>query len=102
MTESQRSFAARIVRRKKLFLGLSFAGLAGAAAVIAYALIRRSYNPAFEFAPRLVIAVFILLNSRQNLRQYRVAAIFEDIGIGSAGPDAAGPSTPDAPTEARA
>lgn len=81
LTDSQQKFAERIVRRKGLFIVLSFAGLIGAAAVIAYCAIRRFYQPGFEFAPRLVIAVLILLNSRQNLRQYRVASILESLGV---------------------
>lgn len=82
MTQSQLAFAQRVVRRKQLFKALSIAGLLGAAAVIIYVAIRRSHDPGFEIAPRIVIAVFILLNSRQNLRQYRMASILEELGVG--------------------
>lgn len=81
LNPSQLAFAQRVVRRKQLFKGLSIAGLIGAAAVAVYAAIRRSHDPAFEVAPRAVIAVFILLNSRQNLRQYRLAEILERLGV---------------------
>lgn len=77
MTESQQKFAARIVRRKKLFLALSVGGLVVAFAYAAFALWRRSTDPGFLLGPRMVIVLLILLNSRQNLRQYRVAGILE-------------------------
>jgi hypothetical protein len=78
VTDSQQQFAARIVRRKKLFLALSVGGALVAFAYGAFALWQRFTAPDFLLGPRLVIVLLILLNSRQNLRQYRVAGILEE------------------------
>ena len=79
MTESDQRFAFRAMRRKRLFLGLSIAGL-----VIAFALtvlygVLWFRNPAFPIAPRAVIVLLVLLNARQNLRQYKYARILEGL-----------------------
>ncbi len=60
MTDSQTKFAERAVRRKKLFLG-------------------RLTDPGLGIGPRAVIVLLILLNSRQNLRQYRYAGVLESL-----------------------
>jgi ABC-type transport system involved in cytochrome c biogenesis permease subunit len=75
MSDADQRFATRAIRRKRLFLGLSIAGL-----VIAFALtILYGFlwwrNPAFPIAPRAVIVLLVLLNARQNLRQYKYARI---------------------------
>ena len=77
MTDDERRFALRAIRRKRLFLGLSAAGLtiAGALTVLYGCLWWR--NPSYPVAPRAVIVLLILLNARQNLRQYRYARILE-------------------------
>jgi len=75
MTESDRRFAARAIRRKRLFLGLSIAGLAIAFALTVLYGILWWRNPAFPVAPRAVIVLLVLLNARQNLRQYKYARI---------------------------
>jgi len=77
MTEADRRFALRAIRRKRLFLGLSIAGL-----VIAFALtvlygVLWWRNPAFPIAPRAVIVLLVLLNARQNLRQYKYARLLD-------------------------
>jgi hypothetical protein len=77
MTESEERFARRAVRRKRLFLGLSVAGLAVSAALIVLYGILWWRNPAFPIAPRAVIVLLVLLNARQNLRQYRYAGLLE-------------------------
>ena len=75
MIEADERFALRAIRRKGLFLGLSIAGL-----VIAFALtVLYGFlwwrNPAFPIAPRAVIVLLVLLNARQNLRQYKYARL---------------------------
>ena len=40
---------------------------------------RKLHDPAFEVGARMVIIVLVLLNSRQNLRQYRFAGILEKL-----------------------
>ena len=79
MTEAQERFARRAVRRKKLFLGLSVAGLVLAPALAVFYLIRRTTDPAFPIVPRMVIVLLILLNARQNLRQYKYAGLLESL-----------------------
>jgi hypothetical protein len=79
VTDAESRFAARALRRKRLFLVLSIAGLVIAAGLSVYYIARVATNPDFPIGPRLVIVVLILLNARQNLRQYRFAGILEQV-----------------------
>lgn len=81
LTQAERSFVARAVRRGRLFLALSIAGLVIAAGLAVYYTTRKLLDPSFTIGARVVILVLILLNSRQNLRQYRFARILEKIGL---------------------
>ena len=77
-TDAQQRFIARAVRRKKLFLALSIVGIVIAVVLAAYYGFRRLNDPTYPIGPRAVTVVLILLNARQNLRQYRFAAFIED------------------------
>lgn len=77
MTESERRFAERAVRRKGLFLKLAIAGVVIAGGLSVYYAYRTLTDPGFGIGPRAVIILLILLNSRQNLRQYRYAGVLE-------------------------
>jgi hypothetical protein len=77
MTEPDERFALRAIRRKRLFLGLSIAGLSIAFALTALYGVLWWRNPAFPVAPRAVIILLVLLNARQNLRQYKYARLLE-------------------------
>ena len=79
MTDAESRFAARALRRKRLFLALSIAGLVIAAGLSVFYVARRATDPTFPIVPRAVIVVLILLNARQNLRQYRFAGILEQL-----------------------
>ena len=79
MTDAESRFAARALRRKRLFLALSIAGVVIAAGLTTYYVARAANDPAFPIGPRAVIIVLILLNARQNLRQYRFAGILEQV-----------------------
>ena len=79
LTPAERAFAARAVRRGRLFVVLSIAGLVIAAGLAIYYGVRKFQDPGFSIGARVVILVLILLNSRQNLRQYRFAKILEKI-----------------------
>jgi ABC-type transport system involved in cytochrome c biogenesis permease subunit len=75
MTDADQRFALRAIRRKRLFLALSIAGLAIAFALAILYCVLWWRNPAFPIAPRAVIVLLVLLNARQNLRQYKYARI---------------------------
>ena len=77
-TDTQQRFVERALRRKKLFLALSIVGIMIAMILATYYGFRRLNDPTFPIGPPAVIVVLILLNSRQNLRQYRFASFIED------------------------
>ena len=77
-TDTQQRFVERALRRKKLFLALSIVGIMIAMALATYYGFRRLNDPTFPIGSHAVIVVLILLNSRQNLRQYRFASFIED------------------------
>jgi formate-dependent nitrite reductase membrane component NrfD len=78
-TATQQRFVERALRRKKLFLAISIVGIVIAVGLTAYYGIRRLNDPAFPIGSHAVIIVLILLNSRQNLRQYRFVSFIEDL-----------------------
>ena len=87
------AFVRRALRRRPLFLGLSIFGIAVAAGLSCYYVWRRMHDPLFPVAARAVIVVLVLLNARQNLRQYRFAGVLgkvlpADFGGGPGGPAA--------------
>ena len=77
-TDTQQRFVERALRRKKLFLALSIVGIMIAMVLATYYGFRRLNDPTFPIGPHAVIVLLILLNSRQNLRQYRFASFIED------------------------
>ena len=79
MTDAERAFAAKAIRRKRLFLILSNASIAVAALLALVYGVERIRDPGFSIAPRAVIILLILLNARQNLRQHKYAAILEKL-----------------------
>jgi len=79
MTGSEERFAGRAVRRKSLFLALSIAGLAVALGLGVYYARRRAIDPSYPVGARAVIVLLVLLNARQNLRQWRYARVLEGL-----------------------
>ena len=77
MTEAEGRFALRAIRRKRLFLGLSAAGLSIAAALCVLYGFLWWRDPSVPIVPRAVIVLLVLLNARQNLRQYKYARLLE-------------------------
>ena len=75
LTGAERAFVARALRRRRLFLALSVVGVLVAVGLAGYYTWRKLHDPAFAIGSRMVIVVLVLLNSRQNLRQYRFAGI---------------------------
>ena len=82
-TDSQQRFVERALRRKKLFLAISIVGIVIAVGLTAYYAFRRLNDPTYPIGPHAVIVVLILLNSRQNLRQYRFVSFIEDYKKGA-------------------
>ena len=79
LNEIERAFAARAVRRKKVFRVLSIAGIVIAAGLSLFYGWERLHNPSYPIGPRLVLVVLILLNARQNLRQHKYATLLEKL-----------------------
>jgi hypothetical protein len=79
MTESEEAFARRAVRRKLLFLKLSVASLIVAAGLVVLYSTFWLRDHSYPVGPRGVIVLLILLNARQNLRQYRYAGVLEQL-----------------------
>ena len=79
MTEAQERFARRAVRRRPVMLVLSVAGVAVALALAGFYAFRFWRDPAYPIGPRAVIVLLVLLNARQNLRQYRLAGVLEPL-----------------------
>lgn len=80
LTDSEIRFAGRAVRRGRLFLALACGGVAIALALSVFYGYRRWTDPSFPVGPRAVIVLLILLNARQNLRQYRYATLLRKLG----------------------
>ena len=79
MTDAERAFAAKAIRRKELFRKISNVSIAVAVLLAVVYGIERVRDPSFALAPRAVIILLILLNARQNLRQHKYAAILEKL-----------------------
>jgi flagellar biogenesis protein FliO len=79
MTDTERQFAAKAIRRKQLFRTISNVSIAVALLLAVVYGFERLHNPSFQLAPRAVIILLILLNARQNLRQHKYAAILEKL-----------------------
>ena len=79
MNEPEERFALRAIRRQRLFLGLSIAGLVVTFALTVLYGFLWWRNPAFPVGPRAVIILLVLLNARQNLRQYKYARLLQGL-----------------------
>jgi hypothetical protein len=79
MSDVECAFAERAIRRKRVFWVLSMVSVGVAALLAVIVVAARLRNPSFAIGPRLVIVLLILLNARQNLRQYKYAAILEKL-----------------------
>lgn len=78
LTDKEKSFVARMAKRKGLFLTFSVVSVAVAAAFLLYhGVIRGDLNPL-----RFVIVILLLLSGRSHLRQYKSALIFNKLKSG--------------------
>jgi len=80
MTEPDSRFADRAIRRRPLFLALSRIGIAVALLLAGYYAYRRYEDPQFPIGVRVALVTLILLNARQNLRQYKFATLLMGTG----------------------
>ena len=80
LTDSEIRFAGRAVRRGRVFLALACGGVAIALALTVFYGYRRWTDPSFPLGVRAVVVLLILLNARQNLRQYRYASLLRKLG----------------------
>ena len=92
--ESERSFVLAAVRRKRLFLVLSLLGVTVAVGLAFYYGYRHWLDPDYSLGVRAVLVLLILLNARQNLRQYRYARVLDKLSKGGAGPLLQSPASP--------
>jgi hypothetical protein len=79
VTDADRRFAEQAIRRKDLFKNLSVLSVIVGALLGAYFAVESSRDPNFEWGVRAVLVVLILLNGRQNLRQYKYARVMEGL-----------------------
>jgi len=82
LTPEEVQFGQRAIRRRRLFLGLAIAGVAIGLTFAGFTGYRAAVDPGAPTGPRVALVVLILLNARQNLRQYRFAGILEKRGLG--------------------
>lgn len=75
LSPGESRFAEAAIRRRRVFLGLSIAGVAIAGALAAVYGFRFLTRPDYPVGTRAVLVLLILLNARQNLRQYRYAGV---------------------------
>ena len=73
LSRGERRFAESAIRRRRIFLGLSIAGVAIAIVLAAVYGFRFFTRPDYPVGTRSALVILILLNARQNLRQYRYA-----------------------------
>ncbi len=79
LSDTERAFAARAVRRRRVFRTLSMVNIAAAVLLASVYGYERLRDPSFAIGPRAIIVLLILLAARQNLRQYRYATILEKL-----------------------
>lgn len=77
LSPSQQRFASAAIRKKRLFRALSIAGVVAAVLLAGETALGKWRDPTRDVGARSVIVVLILLNARQNLRQYRYAGVLE-------------------------
>jgi len=84
VNDSEVRFAERAVRRRRLFMALAVAGVLVAAGLSGLYGWWWLHDHAFAIGPRMVIILLVLLNARQNLRQYRYAGVIAELIDGRA------------------
>lgn len=81
LTNYQRKLAIKAIQRKKLFLVLSITSLIIGLGLAIFYTWEAYSQPSFDIGIHFVLVVLILLNARQNLRQYGYAKILETVDL---------------------
>lgn len=82
LSEYQRKLENRIIRRQGLFLRLSVISVVVALGLAVYYAYQALTQPGFDTGVHFVVVLLILLNARQNLRQYHLAQILAETRTG--------------------
>ncbi len=77
LTKYEHELAINTIRRKKIFLILSFISVIIGFGLAVFYSWEAYTQPRFDIGIHFVLVVLILLNARQNLRQYNHAKILE-------------------------
>lgn len=85
MNESDARFVAGTLRRERVFRVVMIVGVVVGVALLALSLFRLSTGVAWGAS--FVIAILVLLNARQNLRQCRYARVLRVLTDGGVPPD---------------
>ena len=93
LTESQRRFIAGVLKRRRIFLPVMAIGVVVGLSLLAHAFWLGQTQPDEPITLRVVLAIMILLNARQQLRQHRYAGVIAALTGGS---DASQSSSSDA------
>lgn len=79
LTDAERHFALRAIRRKPLFLKLSITSIIVGLCLALFYAWQFANQPGFAPGIHFVLVLMILLLARQNLRQYYYAKIIEKL-----------------------
>jgi len=77
LSQYQENLIKKVIQRKKLFLSLSLISVIIALILAAYYIWESFNQPNFDKGIHFVLVLLILLNARQNLRQYQYSKLFE-------------------------
>lgn len=79
LTEYEQRLSARAIKRKNLFLILSLVSVGVGLGLTVFYSWEAYTQPNFDAGIHFVLVIMILLNARQNLRQYNYAKILAAI-----------------------
>jgi hypothetical protein len=82
MTESDVRFVGQAIRRERVFRVAMGIGVAAGLCLLGLSVVRGATGEAW--GPTFVIAILVLLNARQNLRQCRYARVLRALTDGTA------------------
>jgi hypothetical protein len=83
LSDKDRRWAAKAIGRTRLFLQLSIAGIIVALCLAGFYAWEAYTQPDFALGIHAVLVLLILLNARQNLRQYHYARLLAKLGADS-------------------